>query len=64
MRHEVELGPSDLEEFMQQNHISGEILYLDVPTPTVESAAAAVGSDSLFGCSHPNRGIRSRSCWQ
>jgi Cys-tRNA(Pro) deacylase len=45
MRHEVELGPSDLEEFMQQNHISGEILYLDVPTPTVESAAAAVGSD-------------------
>ena len=45
MHHESRLSPSHLEEFMQQNNIPGEILHLDVPTPTVESAAAAVGSD-------------------
>lgn len=45
MMDKMELGPIQLEEFMQQNHIPGEILHLDVPTPTVESAAAAVGSD-------------------
>jgi Cys-tRNA(Pro) deacylase len=39
------LDPSHLEEFMRQHDISGEILHLDVPTPTVESAAAAVGTD-------------------
>lgn len=45
MTHNSALNPADLEEFMQQNHIPGEILHLDVPTPTVESAASAVGSD-------------------
>ncbi len=43
--HKMGLDPSDLEEFMRKNHIPGEILHLDVPTPTVETAAAAVGSD-------------------
>lgn len=45
MTHNSALNPADLEEFMQQNHIPGEILHLDVPTPTVESAASAVGND-------------------
>lgn len=39
------LDPSHLEAFMRQNNIPGEILHLDVLTPTVESAAAAVGTD-------------------
>ena len=37
------LGPDDLRAYMAQEGISGEIVYLDVPTPTVETAAAAVG---------------------
>ena len=37
------LGPDDLREYMERGGISGEIVYLDVPTPTVETAAAAVG---------------------
>lgn len=45
MTPESGLDPSHLEAFMLQNDIPGEILHLDVPTPTVESAAAAVGSD-------------------
>ena len=45
MQPDSGLDPSHLEEFMRQNNIPGEILHLDVPTPTVESAAAAVGSD-------------------
>jgi prolyl-tRNA editing enzyme YbaK/EbsC (Cys-tRNA(Pro) deacylase) len=45
MMNKIVLDPSDLEEFMRKNHIPGEILHLDVPTPTVETAAAAVGSD-------------------
>ncbi|HJW90482.1 MAG TPA: YbaK/EbsC family protein [Anaerolineales bacterium] len=36
-------GPADLQAFMQSRDIPGEILYLDTPTPTVESAALAVG---------------------
>lgn len=39
------LQPSDLEDFMQEKHIPGEILYLHMPTPTVEAAAAAVGTN-------------------
>jgi prolyl-tRNA editing enzyme YbaK/EbsC (Cys-tRNA(Pro) deacylase) len=37
------LGPDDLQAYMEQEGISGEIVYLDVPTPTVETAAEAVG---------------------
>lgn len=37
------LGAEDLRKAMQQAGIPGEIVYLDVPTPTVETAAAAVG---------------------
>ncbi len=45
MRENHPLSPADLEEFMQENDIPGEILHLDVPTPTVISAAQAVGTD-------------------
>jgi len=38
------LTPSDLEAFMAENAIPGEIVYLEVPTPTVEAAAQAVGT--------------------
>lgn len=37
------LTPADLTAFMQARGIPGEILHLDVPTPTVETAAAALG---------------------
>jgi prolyl-tRNA editing enzyme YbaK/EbsC (Cys-tRNA(Pro) deacylase) len=43
MKNEEMLGPAHLAAFMQEHKIPGEILELDVPTPTVESAAAAVG---------------------
>jgi prolyl-tRNA editing enzyme YbaK/EbsC (Cys-tRNA(Pro) deacylase) len=45
MQADSGLDPSHLEEFMQAKEIPGEILHLDVPTPTVETAAAAVGSE-------------------
>lgn len=38
----VKLGVSDLQAFMQHQGIRGEILHLEVPTPTVETAAQAV----------------------
>lgn len=38
------LQPADLAIFMQENNIPGEILSLEVPTPTVEDAAQAVGT--------------------
>jgi len=38
------LTPDDLQSFMDVNQIPGEIVFLDVPTPTVEAAAQAVGS--------------------
>lgn len=37
------LTPDHLQAFMMQEKIPGEILILDVPTPTVEAAAQAVG---------------------
>jgi prolyl-tRNA editing enzyme YbaK/EbsC (Cys-tRNA(Pro) deacylase) len=37
------LNSRDLESYMQGNGIDGEILRLDSPTPTVDSAAQAVG---------------------
>jgi prolyl-tRNA editing enzyme YbaK/EbsC (Cys-tRNA(Pro) deacylase) len=42
MIKEVKLTPADLVEFMKQNAVPGEILYLSLPTPTVEAAAQAV----------------------
>ncbi len=38
------LQPTDLANFMRDNDIPGEILTLEVPTPTVEAAAQAVGT--------------------
>ncbi len=38
------LGPTDLEAYMQENNIPGEVLHLEVPTPTVLAAAQAVGT--------------------
>ena len=38
------LQPTDLADFMRENDIPGEILTLEVPTPTVEAAAQAVGT--------------------
>jgi prolyl-tRNA editing enzyme YbaK/EbsC (Cys-tRNA(Pro) deacylase) len=40
----IRLGTHELKAFMHDQGIQGEILYLDVPTPTVESAAQAVGA--------------------
>jgi Cys-tRNA(Pro) deacylase len=39
------LTPVDLQSFMDQNNIPGEIVTLDTPTPTVETAASAVGTN-------------------
>lgn len=39
----AKLSAEDLQAYMHENGIPGEILRLDVPTPTVESAAQAVG---------------------
>ena len=44
MASDAGLDPTNLEDFMRENEIPGEILHLDVPTPTVEAAAAAVGT--------------------
>jgi prolyl-tRNA editing enzyme YbaK/EbsC (Cys-tRNA(Pro) deacylase) len=38
------LQPGDLEVFIHENDIPGEMLALEVPTPTVEEAAQAVGT--------------------
>lgn len=38
------LTPADLQSFMGSHAVAGEILILDTPTPTVEAAAAAVGT--------------------
>lgn len=38
------LTPADLQAFMEQQGIPGEILILEVATPTVETAAQAVGA--------------------
>jgi prolyl-tRNA editing enzyme YbaK/EbsC (Cys-tRNA(Pro) deacylase) len=36
------LTPQDLEVYLSEHHIDGELIYLEVPTPTVETAAEAV----------------------
>ena len=38
------LTPADLRSFMDRNNINGEIMFLDQATPTVEAAAAALGT--------------------
>jgi Cys-tRNA(Pro) deacylase len=40
------LSPSDLQAFLQTHVIQGEILHLEMPTPTVEAAARAVGAQN------------------
>ena len=40
----VKLDPLDLQGWMQDHAIPGELLQLNVPTPTVESAAQAVNA--------------------
>lgn len=39
------LNDDDLQSFLQSHHIQAEILRLPVPTPTVETAARAVGAE-------------------
>ncbi|MFL7890788.1 MAG: aminoacyl-tRNA deacylase [Anaerolineales bacterium] len=43
MQNNQSLNPEHLARYMQENNIPGEILQLEAPTPTVESAAAVVG---------------------
>jgi prolyl-tRNA editing enzyme YbaK/EbsC (Cys-tRNA(Pro) deacylase) len=43
MGNENVFGPEDLGAFMAAHHIQGEIVHLDVPTLTVETAAEALG---------------------
>jgi prolyl-tRNA editing enzyme YbaK/EbsC (Cys-tRNA(Pro) deacylase) len=40
------LKPKNLQDFMDQNGIPGEILHLEAPTPTVEAAAQAVKAEN------------------
>jgi prolyl-tRNA editing enzyme YbaK/EbsC (Cys-tRNA(Pro) deacylase) len=42
--HTDRLGVSELSKYMQSHNIQGEILHLDVPTSTVETAAQAVNA--------------------
>ncbi len=41
-----ELGTQDLKVYLEKNSISGELLILNVPTPTVETAAKALGVEA------------------
>jgi prolyl-tRNA editing enzyme YbaK/EbsC (Cys-tRNA(Pro) deacylase) len=38
------LTPSDIQVYLEDQAIMGEVLFLEVPTPTVEAAALAVGT--------------------
>ncbi len=38
------LTPSDLQSYIDKNDLKAELIYLNVPTPTVEAAAQAVGT--------------------
>ncbi len=38
------LTPNDIQTYLEEQDIPGEILVLEVPTPTVEDAASAVGT--------------------
>jgi prolyl-tRNA editing enzyme YbaK/EbsC (Cys-tRNA(Pro) deacylase) len=46
------LTPADLQRYLDTHALAGEILHLDVPTPTVETAAQAVGA-------HPDQIVKS-----
>lgn len=46
------MTPADLQTFLHTHAIVGELLFLDVPTPTVETAAQAVGA-------HPDQIVKS-----
>lgn len=46
------LTPADLQTYLHTHAIAGEILHLTVPTPTVETAAQAVGA-------HPDQIVKS-----
>jgi prolyl-tRNA editing enzyme YbaK/EbsC (Cys-tRNA(Pro) deacylase) len=37
------MGPDDIRDFLAAGAIDGEIVLMDIPTPTVEMAAQAVG---------------------
>lgn len=39
------MTPSDLKQYLLDHAIEGELIHLEVPTPTVETAAAAVGAE-------------------
>ena len=42
----IKLSVDELQAYMQAHAIPGEIVRLDVPTPTVETAALAVGTQA------------------
>lgn len=46
------LTPTDLQNFIDTHNLKGDLLLLDVPTPTVETAAQAVGA-------HPDQIVKS-----
>lgn len=48
----VPLTPEDLTLYIKQHNIDGEVIELDVPTPTVEAAAEALGV-------HPDQIVKS-----
>ena len=48
----IPLTPEDLALYLKQHNIEGEVILLDVPTPTVEAAAEAVGV-------HPDQIVKS-----
>lgn len=50
------LTPSDLQSYIDQRDLKVELIYLNVPTPTVEAAAQAVGTQ-------PGRILKSLLFW-
>ena len=40
-----QLDTEHLEKFIHENGVRGQLIHINVPTPTVESAAAAVGTN-------------------
>ncbi|MEW6718476.1 MAG: YbaK/EbsC family protein [Chloroflexota bacterium] len=40
------LGMDDLQTFLNKNNVDGELLLLDIPTPTVKAASEAVGVEA------------------
>ena len=46
------MTPSDLQAYINRHRVFGHIIFLGIPTPTVEAAAAAVGT-------HPEKIVKS-----